>query len=70
MINTLYPEQKIEIVSYEVLEKNMLIESGEWVLDTPAVFVSIRCKDFEDKGLYLTDYFTNFTGHDFSINKV
>jgi hypothetical protein len=52
------------------LVKNKLGENGEWVLDTPAVFVDIRCEDFDNKGLYLTDYFTNFTGHEFAINKV
>lgn len=70
MIDTLYPDQKIEVVSYEILEKNKLDENGEWVLDTPAVFVDIRCNDFDAKGLYLTEYFTDFTGHEFAINKV
>jgi len=70
MINTLYPDQKIEVVSYEILSKNKLDENDKWISDTPAVFVDIRCQDFDDKGLYLTDYFTNFTGHDFAINKV
>jgi hypothetical protein len=52
------------------LKKNKLDENGEWILDTPAVFVDIRCEGFDNKGLYLTDYFTNFTGHEFAINKV
>ena len=70
MITKLFPDQKIEVVNYEILSKNKLNENGEWVLDTPAVFVDIRCEDFDNKGLYLTDYFTNFTGHEFAINKV
>lgn len=70
MIDKLYPDQKIEVVSYEVLEKNKLDENGEWVSDLPAIFVDIRCDNFDNKGLYLTDYFTNFTGHEFAINKV
>ena len=70
MITKLFPDQKIEVVSYEILSKNKLNEDGEWVLDTTAVFVDIRCEDFDNKGLYLTDYFTNFTGHEFAINKV
>jgi len=70
MIDKLFPEQKIEVVSYEILEKNKLNENNEWILDTPAVFVDIRCSDFDNKGLYLTEYFTNFTGYEFAINKV
>ena len=70
MITKLFPDQKIEVVSYEVLSKNKLDGNCECVLDTPAVFVDIRCEDFDNKGLYLTDYFTNFTGHEFAINKV
>ena len=70
MITKLFPDQKIEVVNYEILSKNKLVENGEWVLDTPAVFVDIRCEDFDIKGLYLTEYFTNLTGHEFAINKV
>jgi len=70
MINTLYPEEKIEISSYEILEKNKLNESGEWVSDTPAVFVGLRFDNNNQLSLNLTDYFTNFTGYEFSISKV
>lgn len=53
----------------EIFEKNKY-ENDEWVLDIPAIFVEIKCDDFDAKNLYLTDYFTNFTGFEFSISRV
>ena len=70
MINKLYPDEKMEVVSYEILEKNMLNENGEWVLDRPAVFVGLRFDNNNQLSLNLTDYFTNFTGYEFSISRV
>lgn len=70
IMTKLYPDEKIEVVSYEILEKNMLNENGEWVLDTPAVFVELRFDSNNQLSLNLTDYFTNFTGYEFSISRV
>ena len=69
IIKKLYPDQSIQVVSYEIFEKNKY-ENDEWVLDIPAIFVEIKCDDFDAKNLYLTDYFTNFTGFEFSISRV
>jgi len=70
MINTLYPDQKIEVVSYEILSRDKLGENDKWVSDTPSVFVNIRCEDFDNKDLDLDLYFTDFTGYEFVINKL
>lgn len=70
MISKLYPDQDIQVVSYQLLEKNQLNENGEWISDVPAVFVEIKCDNFDSKGLLLSDYFTNFTGYEFAISKV
>lgn len=70
IMTKLYPDEKIEVVSYEILEKNMLNENGEWVLDSPAVFVGLRFHNNDQLSLNLTEYFTNFTGYEFSISRV
>jgi hypothetical protein len=70
MLNKLYPDNKIEVVNYEILGKNQLNESGEWVPDTPAVFVGVRLNGTNIEGVGLTNYFTDFTGFEFSIYHV
>jgi hypothetical protein len=78
MFETIFPNVKILIVSYEVLERNQLNENGEWVKDLPAIFIDIRYddkKEDEAQGTYpsgfkLSEYLSNFTGHEFSITKV
>ncbi len=70
MLNKLYPEGKIEVVNYEILERNQLNESGEWVKDSPAVFVGVKLNGTDTGGIGLTNYFTDFTGFEFSIYHV
>jgi hypothetical protein len=70
MLNKLYPEGKIEVVNYEILGRNQLNESGEWIKDTPAVFVGVRLNGTDTGGVVLTNYFTDFTGFEFSIYHV
>jgi len=82
MFGTIFPEVKIDIISYEVLERNQLNENNEWVKDLPAIFIDARYKDKEDdnmvdtpigthpSGFNLSEYLSNFTGHEFSITKV
>ena len=78
MFETIFPEVKIDIISYEVLERNQLNENNEWVKDLPAIFIGARYDDKKDEwdggvhpsGFNLTDYMSNFTGHEFSITKV
>ena len=70
MLEKLYPEGKIEVVNYEILERNQLNESGEWVKDTPAVFVGVRLNGTNTGEIVLTSYFTDFTGFEFSIYHV
>lgn len=78
MFETIFPNVKIEIISYEVLERNQLNENGEWIKDLPAIFIDVRYKDKKDddtpgthpSGFNLSEYLSNFTGHEFSISKV
>ena len=78
MFETIFPEVKIDIISYEVLEKNQLNENNEWVKDLPAIFIGAKFIDKVDdntpcvhpSGFNLTDYMSNLTGHEFSITKV
>jgi hypothetical protein len=79
----IFPEVKIEIISYTVLERNQLNENNEWVKDLPAIFIDAHYSDKEDdsgiidtpigthpSGFNLSEYLSNFTGHEFSITKV
>lgn len=78
MFETIFPEVKIDIISYEVLERNQLNENNEWVKDLPAIFIDARYHDKTDddaagthpSGFNLSEYLSNFTGHEFSITKV
>lgn len=83
MFETIFPEVKIDIVSYEVLEKNQLNENNEWVKDLPAIFIDARYIDKEvdsntidtpigthPSSFNLSEYLSNLTGHEFSITKV
>ena len=70
MLDKLYPDKKIEVVSYEILPKNQLNESGEWIPDTPAVFVGVRFNDIDNVDINLTNYFSEFTGFEFSVSRV
>lgn len=78
MFKTIFPDVTINIVSYEVFERNQLNENGEWVKDLPAIFIGARFEDKKDdntpgvhpSGFNLTEYMSNFTGHEFSITKV
>lgn len=77
IFETIFPEVKVDIISYEVLEKNQLNENNEWVKDLPAIFIDVRYKNKEDdtigthpSGFNLSEYLSNFTGHEFSISKV
>lgn len=70
MLTKLRPEVKFEVVSYEILPKSRLDESGEWLPDTSAVFVELRFDNSNPLNLNLTDYFTNLTGFEFSISRV
>lgn len=79
MFETIFPEVKIDIISYEVLEKNQLNENNEWVKDLPAIFIDARYSDKEENSnvigthpssFNLSEYLSNLTGHEFSITKV
>lgn len=72
MFKSIFPDVKIEIISYEVLEKNQLNENNEWVKDSPAIFIQIRYNNDGEtipNNFNLTEYLTNLTGHEFSITK-
>lgn len=66
----MYPDEKIEVVSYEILPKNQLNEFGEWIPDTPAVFVGLRFYNSDRLDINLTNFFSDFTGFEFSVSRV
>ena len=71
IFSTLFPDSKIEILSYTVLDRKQLNEKNEWVKDSPAIFIVLNNIDgnvFED--FYLTEYLSNLTGFEFNISKM
>lgn len=71
IFSTLFPDSKIVILSYTVLDRQQLNEKNEWVKDSPAIFIvlsSINSDVFED--VYLTEYLSNLTGFEFNISKM
>jgi hypothetical protein len=71
IFSTLFPDSKIQILSYTVLDRQQLDEKNEWVKDSPAIFIvlsSINSDVFED--FYLTEYLSNLTGFEFNISKM
>lgn len=71
IFSTLFPDSKIQILSYTVLDRQQLNEKNEWVKDSPAIFIvlsSINSDVFED--FYLTEYLSNLTGFEFNISKM
>jgi hypothetical protein len=71
IFSTLFPDSKIEILSYTVLDRQQLNEKNEWVKDSPAIFIVLSNIDsnvFED--FYLTEYLSNLTGFEFNISKM
>lgn len=75
MLTSLFPKSKLKIVSYTLMDRQQLNESGEWVKDTPAIFIDITFPEDSEtnevlKDLYLTDYLSNMTGFEFAVTKV
>ena len=71
IFSTLFPDSKIVILSYTVLDRQQLNEKNEWVKDSPAIFIVLSNIDgdvFED--FYLTEYLSNLTGFEFNISKM
>jgi hypothetical protein len=71
IFSTLFPDSKIQILSYTVLDRQQLNEKNEWVKDSPAIFIVLSFTDsnvFED--FYLTEYLSNLTGFEFNISKM
>jgi hypothetical protein len=71
IFSTLFPDSKIQILSYTVLDRQQLNEKNEWVKDSPAIFIVLSFTDsnvFDD--FYLTEYLSNLTGFEFNISKM
>jgi hypothetical protein len=70
IITKLYPNQNIMVVDYRLMTRDELNENGEWVPCRPTIFVEVKCDDFDNKGIDLTDYLTKLTGFEFVVDKV
>jgi hypothetical protein len=72
MISKVIPNTQFEIKSYELLEKQFLTPEGNWVPDSPAIFIGITIlKEGDDLSkTNLTEFLTNITGFEFAVNRV
>ena len=67
IFKSLYPELDIEIISFEILQRNQLNEQQEWVEDTPAIFVGVNMKSWPSQALNISDVLSLYTGYEFNV---
>lgn len=65
VLKTISP--KSTILSFEVIKRYQLSEKGDWVFDSPAIFVSVTHE--ESQNLYeLMSLLEQFTGTEVNLN--
>ena len=67
IVDTLYPELKIEINNVECLQRQQLNENNEWVADLPAYFVEVKVNSFPSPIPNLSDMVSLYTGLEFNF---
>lgn len=65
-IKKFYKRYEFDIIEFEILDRN-LYNGKEWVPDTPAIFLTIKMKDIEDRFKISEDTLTHFFNYDFNI---
>lgn len=61
-----------EIIHYELLPRNQLNENNEWILDSPAVFVSIKYESDTNNDIRsgrLSQRLSDMTGYEVNIDE-
>lgn len=69
MLVKLFPDQKLVVSEYFSMNRYRHSETGDWVLDSPAIFVILTYDKFENNGVDLSKFFTDFTGREFIITR-
>jgi len=70
IFDILYPELKIIIKELEILPRNRLNESNEWVEDTSAYFVGVIIKEFLSRSSDISKTLSLFTGFEFNVYRM
>lgn len=70
IFDTLFRDLKIEIINYEILNRNQLNENNEWVEDTPSIFVGVTISGDQRLTNNISDTLTNLTGYEYNVYTV
>jgi len=70
IFDILYPELSIIVKEIEVLPRNQLNESDEWVEDTPAYFVGVILKEFPSRSSDISEIVSMYTGFEFNVYRM
>jgi hypothetical protein len=70
IFDTLFRDLKIEIVNYEILNRNQLNENNEWIEDTPSIFVGVTISGDQRLTNNISDTLTNLTGYEYNVYTV
>jgi len=69
MLIKLFPDQKLVVSEYFPMNRYRHSETGDWVLDSPSIFVTLKYDKFENNGIDLSKFFTDFTNREFIITR-
>ena len=70
IFDILYPELSIKVKEIEILPRNKLNESRDWIEDTPAYFIGVELKDYLSSSSDISETVSMFTGFEFNVYKV
>lgn len=70
IFDILYPELSIVVKEIEVLPRNQLNESHEWVEDVPAYFVGVILKEFPSRSSDISETVSMYTGFEFNVYRM
>lgn len=70
ILDILYPELKIIVTEVEILPRNQLNESNEWVEDTNAYFVGVTFKEFPSRSSDISETVSMYTGFEFNVYRM
>ena len=70
IFNVLYPELNIIVKEVEILPRNQLNESNQWIEDTPAYFVGVILKEFPSRSSDISETVSMYTGFEFNVYRM
>jgi len=65
-INKMFPDAKIEIISYELMPRFDFNDKNEFVEIESAIFMDLKCSGIDETYL-VSKYINKFTGYECSI---